>query len=42
MVDMAAIGGALGSIKAASDIANAMLKLHDAKALQEKTIELNR
>lgn len=28
--------------KAASDIANAMLKLHDAKALQEKTIELNK
>lgn len=42
MVDIAAIGGALGSIKAAGDIANAMLKLHDAKALQEKTIELNR
>ena len=42
MVDIAAISGALGSIKAAGDIANAMLKLHDAKALQEKTIELNR
>jgi hypothetical protein len=42
MVDVAAIAGALGSIKAASDIANGMLKLHDAKALQEKTIELNR
>ena len=42
MVDIAAISGALGSIKAASDIANAMLKLHDAKAIQEKTIELNR
>lgn len=41
-MDMAAIGSALGSIKAAGDIANAMLKLHDAKALQEKTIELNR
>ena len=42
MIDIAAIGGALGSIKAAGEIANAMLKLHDAKALQEKTIELNR
>lgn len=42
MVDIAAIGGALGSIKAAGEIANAMLKLHDAKALQDKTIELNR
>lgn len=42
MVDVAAISGALSSIKAAGDIANAMLKLHDAKALQEKTIELNR
>jgi hypothetical protein len=42
MVDIGAISGALGSIKAAGDIANAMLKLHDAKALQEKTIELNR
>jgi hypothetical protein len=42
MVDIAAIGGALGSIKVAGDIASAMLKLHDAKALQEKTIELNR
>jgi predicted SprT family Zn-dependent metalloprotease len=42
MVDIAAIGGALGSIKAAGEIANAMLKLHDTKALQEKTIELNR
>lgn len=42
MIDVAAIGGALGSIKAAGDIAQAMLKLHDAKALQEKTIELNR
>jgi hypothetical protein len=42
MVDMAAIGGALSSIKAASDIANAMLKIHDAKTIQEKTIELNR
>jgi hypothetical protein len=42
MVDAAAIGAALGSIKAAGDIANAMLKIHDAKALQEKTIELNR
>jgi hypothetical protein len=42
MIDIAAIGGALGSIKAAGEIANAMLKLHDTKALQEKTIELNR
>ena len=42
MVDIAAIGGAIGSIRAAGDIANAMLKLHDAKALQDKTIELNR
>ena len=42
MVDIAAISGALGSIKAAGELANAMLKLHDAKALQEKTIELNR
>jgi hypothetical protein len=42
MVDIAAIGGALGSIKAAGEIANAMLKLRDAKALQDKTIELNR
>jgi hypothetical protein len=42
MVDISAIGGAIGSIRAAGDIANAMLKLHDAKALQDKTIELNR
>src|ERR1700686_612624 len=42
MIDIAAIGGALGSIKAAAEIANAMLKLHDTKALQDKTIELNR
>jgi hypothetical protein len=42
MVDVAAIAGALGSIKAAGEIANAMLKLHDARAIQEKTIELNR
>jgi hypothetical protein len=42
MVDVAAISGALSSIKAAGDIANAMLRLHDAKALQDKTIELNR
>jgi hypothetical protein len=42
MIDVAAISGALGSIKAAGEIANAMLKLHDTKALQEKTIELNR
>lgn len=42
MVDIAAISGAIGSIKAAGDIANAMLKLHDTKALQDKTIELNR
>jgi len=41
VVDMAAIGSAVGSLKAAGDIAYAMLKLHDAKALQEKTIELN-
>jgi hypothetical protein len=41
MVDISAIGGAIGSIRAAGDIANAMLKLHDAKALQDKTIELN-
>jgi hypothetical protein len=42
MVDIAAISGAVASIKAAGDIANTMLKLHDAKALQAKTIELNR
>jgi len=42
MVDIAAISGALGSIKAAGDIANAMLKLRDASAILEKTVELNR
>lgn len=42
MVDIAAIAGALGSIKAASDVANAMLKLRDGQMLQEKIIELNR
>jgi hypothetical protein len=42
MVDIAAIAGAIGSIKAAGEIANAMLKLHDAKAFQDKAIELNR
>jgi predicted SprT family Zn-dependent metalloprotease len=42
MVDIAAISGALSSIKTAGDIANAMLKFHDVKSLQEKTIELNR
>jgi len=34
MVDIAAISGALGSLKAAGDVANAMLKLHDAKAFR--------
>jgi hypothetical protein len=41
MVDVAAISGAIGSIKAAGEIASKMLLLHDAKALQDKTIELN-
>jgi hypothetical protein len=42
MVDVAAIAGAIGSIKAAGEIANTMLKLHDAKSFQDKAIELNR
>jgi hypothetical protein len=41
MVDVAAITGAIGSLKTAGDLAYAMLTLHDAKALQTKTIELN-
>jgi hypothetical protein len=42
MIDIGAISGAIGSIKAAGDIANAMLTLRDGEMVQKQTIELNR
>lgn len=39
MVDMSAIAAAVGSLKAAKDIAEAMIGLRDAAAFQEKLIE---
>jgi len=39
MVDMSAIAGALGALKAANDIAQAMVGLRDATAFQAKLIE---
>lgn len=41
MVDLVAIQGAIGSIKAAKDIAKAAIGLRDAALLQSKVIELN-
>jgi hypothetical protein len=39
MVDISAIAGALSSLKAANDIAQAMIGLRDAAAFQSKLIE---
>jgi hypothetical protein len=39
MVDMSAIAGAIGALKAANDIAQAMIGLRDASAFQSKLIE---
>lgn len=39
MVDISAIGSALASLKAAKDIAEAMIGLRDAAAFQQKQIE---
>jgi hypothetical protein len=39
MVDISAIAGALSSLKAANDIAQAMIGLRDASAFQSKLIE---
>jgi hypothetical protein len=39
MVDMSAIAGALSSLKAANDIAQAMIGLRDAASFQSKLIE---
>lgn len=40
MVDMTAIAGAMSSLKAMKDIAEAMIGLRDAKAFQSKRVEL--
>jgi hypothetical protein len=39
VVDMSAIASALGALKGMKDIAQAMIGLHDAQALQEKRLE---
>ena len=39
MVDVGSIAGALGALKAANDIAQAMIGLRDASAFQAKLIE---
>lgn len=40
MVDVAAISGLIGSLKAASDIVRAMIGLRDAETFRSKAIEL--
>lgn len=40
MVDISAIAGTVSALKGATDIAKAMVGLHDAQALQAKVIEL--
>lgn len=40
MIDIGAIASATSSLKAAGDIAHAMLKLRDVAQVQEKTVEL--
>jgi hypothetical protein len=42
MIDVGSIASLTGSLKAASDIAKAMITLRDAEAFQAKAIELNR
>ena len=42
MIDIGSISSLAGSLKAASDIAKAMIALRDAEAFQAKAIELNR
>jgi len=39
MVDISAIAGALSSLKAANDVAQAMIGIHDASVFQSKMIE---
>jgi hypothetical protein len=41
MVDISAIAGTVSALKGATDIAKAMVGLHDAQAVQTKVIELN-
>jgi hypothetical protein len=41
MVDVSAIAGTVSALKGATDIAKAMIGLHDAQAVQAKVIELN-